>query len=191
MGPLCGLSVVAHHMWARPIRQGKTSPKVTSTYSQGNMEKFWGENVRSTPTSITSGWIESSSTDSREILGGVWLFMFTFVGASRGHVSDSTAFLFCIFTLFSALDRRLHCVLTVKHCSKRTGSVLCYEVVLAETKAQLLAVLAQRDALHQQPPHPSSADDVDDHDDDDDDDSQLSAAAVYDPLHLDWLCRSS
>jgi len=25
------------------------------TYSQGNMEKFWGENVRSTPTSITSG----------------------------------------------------------------------------------------------------------------------------------------
>ena len=27
----------------------------SSTYSQGNMEKFWGENVRSTPTSITSG----------------------------------------------------------------------------------------------------------------------------------------
>ena len=24
MGPLCGLSVVAHHMWARPIRQDKT-----------------------------------------------------------------------------------------------------------------------------------------------------------------------
>jgi len=38
------------------------------TYSQGNMEKFWGENVRSTPTSITSGWIKS--TESRVILGG-------------------------------------------------------------------------------------------------------------------------
>jgi len=24
------------------------------------MDKFWGENVRSTPTSITSGWTESS-----------------------------------------------------------------------------------------------------------------------------------
>jgi len=32
------------------------------------MEKFWGENVRSTPTSITSGWIES--TQSYVILGG-------------------------------------------------------------------------------------------------------------------------
>jgi len=32
----------------------------SSTYSQGNMEKFWGENVRSTPTFITSGWIEST-----------------------------------------------------------------------------------------------------------------------------------
>ena len=40
----------------------------TSTYSQGNMEKFWGRNVRSTPTFITSGWIES--TESLVILGG-------------------------------------------------------------------------------------------------------------------------
>ena len=32
------------------------------------MEKFWGENVRSTPTSITSSWIES--TESHVILGG-------------------------------------------------------------------------------------------------------------------------
>ena len=40
----------------------------SSTYSQGMMEKFWGENVRSTPTSITSGWIES--TESHVILGG-------------------------------------------------------------------------------------------------------------------------
>jgi len=38
------------------------------TYFQGNMEKFWEENVRSTPTSITSGWIES--TESHVILGG-------------------------------------------------------------------------------------------------------------------------
>jgi len=42
----------------------------SSTYSQGNMEKFWGENIRSTPMSITSGWIESSSTESHVILGG-------------------------------------------------------------------------------------------------------------------------
>jgi len=41
-----------------------------STYFQGNMEKFWGEIVHSTPTSITSGWIESSSTESHMILGG-------------------------------------------------------------------------------------------------------------------------
>jgi len=40
----------------------------SSTYSQGNTEKFWGENVRSTPMSITSGWIES--TESHMILGG-------------------------------------------------------------------------------------------------------------------------
>ena len=39
-----------------------------STYSHENMEKFWGENVRSTPTSIASGWIES--TESHVILGG-------------------------------------------------------------------------------------------------------------------------
>jgi len=32
----------------------------SSTYSQGNLEKFWGENLRSTPTSITSGWVEST-----------------------------------------------------------------------------------------------------------------------------------
>ena len=32
----------------------------SSTYSQGNMQKFREENVRSTPTSITSGWIESA-----------------------------------------------------------------------------------------------------------------------------------
>ena len=38
------------------------------TYSQGNMEKFWGENVRSTPTSNTSDWIES--TESHVISGG-------------------------------------------------------------------------------------------------------------------------
>jgi len=40
----------------------------SSTYSQGNMEKFWGWNVHSTPTSITSSWIES--TQSHVILGG-------------------------------------------------------------------------------------------------------------------------
>ena len=40
----------------------------SSTYSQGNMDKFWGEDVRSTPTSITSGRIES--TESHMILGG-------------------------------------------------------------------------------------------------------------------------
>jgi len=42
--------------------------KRSFTYSQGNMEKFWGENVHSTPTSITSDWIES--TESHVILGG-------------------------------------------------------------------------------------------------------------------------
>jgi len=40
----------------------------TSSLFPGNMEKFWGKNVRSTPTSITSGWIES--TESHVISGG-------------------------------------------------------------------------------------------------------------------------
>ena len=39
-----------------------------STYSQGNVEKFLGENVHSTPTSIASDWIES--TESRVIFSG-------------------------------------------------------------------------------------------------------------------------
>jgi len=43
------------------------SPKVIYLLP-GNMEKFWGENVRSAPTSITSGLIES--TESHMILGG-------------------------------------------------------------------------------------------------------------------------
>jgi len=49
----------------------------SSTYSQGNMGKFWGENIRSTFTSIKSGWTES--TESHVILGGgvaLWLFTF-------------------------------------------------------------------------------------------------------------------
>jgi len=40
----------------------------SSAYSQGNMEKFWVENVCSTLTSMTSGWIES--TESHVIVGG-------------------------------------------------------------------------------------------------------------------------
>jgi len=47
----------------------------SSTYSQGNMEKFWGENVRGC--------------------------LFTFVGASRGHLCDSTAFLYYILAVNS------------------------------------------------------------------------------------------
>ena len=50
------------------------------------MEKFLGENVRSTPTFIT---------ESHVILGGGVAAgcLFTFVGASRGYLCDSTAFL--------------------------------------------------------------------------------------------------
>jgi len=68
----------------------------SSTYSQGNMEKFWGENVRSTPTSITSSWIVS--TESRDLRWRCGC-LFTFVGTSRGHLCDSTAFLFHICVL--------------------------------------------------------------------------------------------
>jgi len=65
------------------------------TYSYGNAEKFWGENVRSTPTSIMSGWIESSSTESHVNLGGGVAAgcLFTFVIALRGNLCDCTAFL--------------------------------------------------------------------------------------------------
>jgi len=58
------------------------------------------------------------------------------------------------------------------------------EAVLAETKDQLLAVLAQRDVQQQQQqqqPHPSFPE----VDDDDYDDGQMSAATVYDMLRLD------
>jgi len=55
--------------WAWLLNQRTISPtsslflaQRSSTYSEGNMEKFWGENVRSTPTSITSGWIESTES---------------------------------------------------------------------------------------------------------------------------------
>jgi len=58
------------------------------------MEKFWGD-VHSTPTSIMSGWTESSSTESRDLMwtDGVALWLFIFVGTSRGHVCESAAFL--------------------------------------------------------------------------------------------------
>ena len=74
----------------------------SSTYSQGNMEKFWGKNVRSAPTSITSVWIESSSTESHVILGGGEAAgcLFTFVVASRGNLCDCTAFLSVLCILF-------------------------------------------------------------------------------------------
>jgi len=60
----------------------------SSTYSAGKMENFWGENVCSRPTTITSGWIQSR--DLRWKCG----CLFTFGGASYGHLCDSTAFLF-------------------------------------------------------------------------------------------------
>jgi len=53
--------------------------QMSSTYSQRKMEKFLGKNVCSTPTSITSGWNES--TESHVILGGgvaVGLHMFLY-----------------------------------------------------------------------------------------------------------------
>jgi len=49
-------------------QRSSTYSERSSTYSQGTWEKFWGENVRSSPTSITSGWTES--TKSHVILGG-------------------------------------------------------------------------------------------------------------------------
>jgi len=35
MGPLCGLSVVAHHMWARPIRQDKIARLANLWFTEG------------------------------------------------------------------------------------------------------------------------------------------------------------
>ena len=65
----------------------------SSIYSQRNMEKFWGENVRSTPTcyvhNVRLNWVNWESRDLRWRCG----CLFTFVGASRGHLCDSTAFL--------------------------------------------------------------------------------------------------
>jgi len=58
------------------------------------MEKFWGENVRLAPTSITSEWIESTESRDLRYRCGCLACLFTFVGASGGHVCESTAFLF-------------------------------------------------------------------------------------------------
>jgi len=68
----------------------------SSTYSHGNMERFWGENVHSTPTSITSGWIKSTweSRDLRWSCG----CLFTFVGALCGYLCDTTAFLYILYS---------------------------------------------------------------------------------------------
>ena len=71
----------------------------SSNYSQGNMEKFWGENVRSTSTSITSGWIESTESHVIFLGGGVAVCcLFTFVGCiaivqlSCYHLNSSSAY---------------------------------------------------------------------------------------------------
>jgi len=63
----------------------------SSTYSQGNIEKFCGENVHSTRSSITSGWI--ASTESHDLRWRCGC-LFTFVGTLCDHLCDSTAFLF-------------------------------------------------------------------------------------------------
>jgi len=86
----------------------------SSTYSQGNVDKFWGENVRSTPTSITSGWIES--TESHVILGG-GVAVCLFLSAHRA-VIFATAQLSCLLYVYVfAPNHCLHCVLTVVHCN--------------------------------------------------------------------------
>jgi len=68
-----------------------------STYSQGNMEKFWRENIHSTPTSIMSGWIES--TESRDIS---WRFLclFLFVYFCR-HITRSSLRLHSFLVIFT------------------------------------------------------------------------------------------
>ena len=81
----------------------------SSTYSQGNMEKFWGENVRSTPTSITSGLIESSSTKSRVILsGGVAVCVCLLLSAHRA-VTFAIAQLSCHYLLVVIACRNVIC----------------------------------------------------------------------------------
>jgi len=74
----------------------------SSTYSQGNMEKFWGENVHSTTTSITpmtitSRWIES--TESHMILGGGVAVCCLFSFAAHCMVIFSIVQLSCTFTV--------------------------------------------------------------------------------------------
>ena len=55
----------------------------SSTYSEGNMEKFSFNNY------VRLNWVNRQSGDLRWRCG----CLFTFVGASRGHLRDSTAFL--------------------------------------------------------------------------------------------------
>jgi len=97
----------------------------SSTYAQRNMEKFWGENVCSTLTSITSGWIES--TESHVILGV----------AVRLLLSAHRAVIFAIAQLscspFSGVFRRI-CAWNNKSKQTGVGNVcyLCESVYVTE-----------------------------------------------------------
>ena len=71
------------------------SPKVIRLLP-ANMEKFWGENVHSTPASIASGWIES--TESHVILGGVVVVCCLFTFAAHRAVIFTIVQLSCLST---------------------------------------------------------------------------------------------
>jgi len=74
----------------------------SSPFSQENMEKFWGENVRSTPTSTTSGWIES--TESHVILGGGVAVCCLFTFAAHRALIFTIVQLSCSFRNFVATE---------------------------------------------------------------------------------------
>jgi len=64
----------------------------SSTYSQGNMEKFFGKkcSFNTYVHNVRLNWVNRESRDLRWRCG----CLFTFVGASHGHLCNSTVFLF-------------------------------------------------------------------------------------------------
>jgi len=76
---------------------------------QGNMEKFWGKCSFSTYVrNIQLNWV-TFNRESRDLRWGCGCLgcSFTFVGSSRSHVCDSTAFLLKFLSIHFACTRHL------------------------------------------------------------------------------------
>jgi len=116
----------------------------SSTYSQWNMQKFGGENVRSTPTSITSSWIES--TESHVILGGdvaVCLLLSAHRAVNFAIAQHSFSFCYLISRTFDTeghSDNLRYNIICSKLCQyKRALQTVFWNVLIAWSMTRSLS----------------------------------------------------